>query len=208
MNVIFTHTDVADYTHHFLRSVAGNDIWHITDQDGEAVPGTTTFRYPRSKGDGINLWEARARAALNIPGMYCDNDMIFQRSYEPLMDLDCDVVITRQDRKVLDTEGNCLSDVMPYNGGIILCKNTDYFPNLVEIMEQMPFQLQHWYGNQMAMKELVNAFSTVMLPCSTYNYTPDKYEDSLKDMSDKWCVHFKGARKPWMIEYAKRMEMK
>jgi hypothetical protein len=41
-----------------------------------------------------------------------------------------------------------------------------------------------------------------ILPCSIYNYTPDKHEDMQKDMSDKWMIHFKGNRKGWMKEYA------
>ena len=207
MRIIFAQTGTPEHTVHFLKSVEGNEVWQITDEEGQAFPECEVFRYPRGD-DGFVLWRAKAYAAFNRPGLYCDDDMIFQHSFEPLLALDFDVCLTRQDRRVIDTNGVCLSDLMNYNGGFALVRNENYWPHIVMKIEEMRPEQQQWYGDQMAMMKLVNVYKTLILPCSLYNYTPDKYEDSLKDMSDKWCVHFKGARKPWMIEYAKRMEMK
>jgi len=207
VRIIFAQTGTPEHTVHFLKSVEGNEVWQITDEEGQAFPGCEVFRYPRGD-DGFVLWRAKAYAAFNRPGLYCDDDMIFQHSFEPLLALDFDVCLTRQDRRVVDTNGVCLSDLMNYNGGLALVRNENYWPHIVMKIEEMHHEQQNWYGDQMAMMKLVNVYKTLILPCSLYNYTPDKYEDSLKDMSDKWCVHFKGARKPWMIEYAKRMEMK
>jgi hypothetical protein len=204
MRIIFAQTGTPDYTTHFLKSVEGNELWQITDEEGQAYPGCEVFRYPRGD-DGFMLWRARAYAAFNKPGLYCDTDMIFQKSFEPLLYLDFDVCLTRQDRRVVDTNGVCLSDMMNYNGGFAIVRNPNYWPHIVMKMEEMHPEQQQWYGDQMAMMPLVNVYKTLILPCSIYNYTPDKYEDMQKDMSDKWMIHFKGSRKPWMKEYAERI---
>jgi hypothetical protein len=198
MRIIFTGTNKEEYVKYFLESVKGNEVWHITDLNGPEYPGCKTFRHPRIPNEGINLWEARARAALGKKGLYCDPDIIFKRSYESVWELDFDVAITRQDVRVFDQKGNCLTDLMPYNGGIILCKNENYFPHIVMKMEEMTDDLQNWYGNQIAMRQIVDVYKTLILPCSLYNYTPDKYEDMKADMSDKWAIHFKGKRKDWI----------
>ena len=71
----------------------------------------------------------------------------------------------------------------------------------MKIKEMHPKQ-QHWYGDQLAMMTLVNVYKTLILPCSIYNFTPNKHEDMKNDMSDKWMIHFKGNRKSWMGEMA------
>ena len=203
MRIIFAQTDTPEHTPTFLKSVEGNEVWQITDEEGQSFPGCEVFRYPRGD-DGFVLWRAKAYAAFNKPGLYCDDDMVFQKSFEPLLALDFDVCLTRQDRRVVDTNGVCLSDMMNYNGGFAIVRNPNYWPHIVMKMEEMHPEQQQWYGDQMAMMPLVNVYKTLILPCSLYNYTPDKYEDMQKDMSDKWLLHFKGGRKPWMKEYSER----
>jgi hypothetical protein len=201
MRIIFAQTDTPEHTPTFLESVKGNEVWQITDEEGQAFPGCEVFRYPRGD-DGFVLWRAKAYAAFNKPGLYCDDDMIFQKSFEPLLALDFDVCLTRREQRIMTTDGVCITDTQPFNGGFALVRNDVYWPHIVKKIEEMGRKEQHWYGDQLAMAALVNVYKTLILPCSLYNYTPDKYEDMQKDMSDKWMVHFKGQRKAWMKEFA------
>ena len=199
MRIIFAQTGQTEHTQHFLKSVQGHEIWQLTDEDGIEYPGCNVFRFPRGD-DGFVLWRAKAYAAFNKPGLYCDDDMIFQRDYEPIMALDFDVCLTRQDRKVVDPNGVCISDIMNYNGGFAIVRNENYWPHIVMKIQEMPPDNQKWWGDQLAMMTLVNVYKTLILPCSIYNFTPSKHEDMQKDMSDKWMIHFKGNRKSWMGE--------
>jgi hypothetical protein len=201
MRIIFAQTEQTEHTQYFLKSVEGHDIWQITDEEGPEYPGCNVFRFPRVE-DGFVLWRAKAYAAFNKPGLYCDDDMIFKRDYEAIMGLDFDVCLTRQDRKVKDQNGTVISDVMNYNGGFAIVNNPNYWPHIVMKIQEMHPEQQHWYGDQLAMMALVNVYKTLIMPCSIYNYTPDKQEDMQKDMSDKWMIHFKGNRKSWMGELA------
>ena len=201
MRIIFAQTETPEHTPTFLKSVEGNEVWQITDEEGQAFPGCEVFRYPRGD-DGFVLWRAKAYAAFNRPGLYCDDDMIFQKSFEPLLYLDFDVCLTRREQRIMTKDGTCITDTQPFNGGFAFVRNPNYWPHIAMKIEEMGKQEQHWYGDQLAIASLVNVYKTLILPCSIYNYTPDKYEDMQKDMSDKWMIHFKGQRKGWMKEYA------
>jgi lipopolysaccharide biosynthesis glycosyltransferase len=204
MRIIFAQTGTPEHTVHFLKSVEGNEIWQITDEEGQACPGCEVFRYPRGD-DGFVLWRAKAYSAFNKPGLYCDDDMIFQKSFEPLAYLDFDVCLTRRDVRIVTPDGVCITDSQPYNGGFAFVRNHNYWPHIVMKIEEMGKQEHMWYGDQLAMAKLVNVYKTMLLPCSIYNYTPNEHKDMQKDMSDKWMIHFKGSRKPWMKEYAERI---
>jgi len=205
MRIIFAQTGTPEHTIYFLKTVEGNEVWQITDENGQAFPGCEVFRYPRGD-EGFVLWRARAYAAFNKPGLYCDDDMLFQHSFESIMELDFDVCLTRNDRCIVDLNGNSISKHMHYNGGFALVRNENYWPHIVMKIEEMPADVQHWYGDQVAMVKLVDVYKTLILPCSIYNYTPKGNEENEKDLSDKWMLHWKGDRKQRMIDYSIKLK--
>ena len=123
-----------------------------------------------------------------------------------------------------------ISERMPYNYGVITARPSlsafEIFVWMRERIRQMHLNHQQWYGNQLAVVELAgpipqgeqteavireipwritSAGKSVMigkLPCEQYNYTPQKANE---DVSFKYVLHFKGARRNLMAGYARAM---
>lgn len=117
--------------------------------------------------------------------------------------------------------------IQPYNYGVLGCENNssvrEAFIWLRSRVLGMNPQNRDWYGNQLALAELVGcspqegeakklvrirwaiddpgatALIVRQLPCSTWNYTPEEIGE---DVTDKGILHLKGDRKDMMEHYA------
>lgn len=141
--------------------------------------------------------------------VFLDNDIIMRNDLYELDDpcgKDPDMCVTWRDNV------GQLSDTQPYNYGVLIVKHTTAAIRAMMWLEQRVLQLhpkhQEWYGNQMALRELVGPlakdvvtrqFGTFeidveQLPCHKWNWTPP--DDKLKqNAKDKVFVHLKGNRK-------------
>lgn len=117
-----------------------------------------------------------------------------------------------------------IASLMPYNYGVVGCKNgpraTEAFLWMRARILQMSAKEQNWYGNQLALADLcaapnrgdgfkIRTISWALsdftgssliiktLPCDVWNYTPEDDEDA----SDRGILHFKGNRKHMMQRY-------
>lgn len=115
--------------------------------------------------------------------------------------------------------------LQPYNYGVI---GAHVRPQMIEAFYwlrarilQMTARNQGWYGNQLALAELVGAapehqadrevrirwaptdrgtaLSVRLLPCTTWNFSPDSIDE---DVSSKGILHMKGGRKDLMKHFA------
>jgi hypothetical protein len=119
---------------------------------------------------------------------------------------------------------------MPYNFGVLAFRGgaggIEACLWLRERVRGMAQQWQDWYGNQMALAELLpeappegtidivrarlrwgparpgNCIAVRRLPCSTWNYTPRSIDE---DVAGKVVLHFKGDRKALMREWATKL---
>lgn len=110
----------------------------------------------------------------------------------------------------------------PYNYGVVgaqvNCRTMEAFIWLRARILKMTKEHQNWYGNQIAMFDLVGApearktaiirwalndngtkLSVKCLPCETWNYSP---EGEGEDITGKGIIHLKGNRKDLMVAYA------
>lgn len=142
-----------------------------------------------------------------------------------------DLLVTWRDK--VNGEESQITALMPYNYGVVM---VHVCPRIIEAWMwmyqricRMADSYQDWYGNQLALSELVGApvksgqksgtsairwayegrstpetISVLQLPCEQYNYTPESLEE---DVSDKYVLHFKGERKDLMRQYAERMDL-
>lgn len=205
MLIAFVHAWDGPHVKYFLETVQGHELWQITDEKTPELPGCNVFRVPRGT-EGFVLWRARAYAAFNRPGAYLDTDLIVQRDLSPIMALDFDVALAKTWVIVRDPKGTNLTEIMPYNGGVVFVKHPEFWPHVVEQIEAMPEKHQNWYGDQFALAELAKQYYTLELPNKLYNYTPKIHEyESGADLSDKWILHFKGGRKDWMKKYGNEL---
>lgn len=143
------------------------------------------------------------------PMIIIDTDMIVQNDLSHIFNSDFDVALTKRYRDVAFREsGKSINDLMPYNAGIMFSKNRDFWKDCHEACLRMSPEQQKWWGEQLALAEVVKTgkYKVLELPGETYNYSPDSPED---DTSDKACIHYKGERKLWMgLKYKSWMEQR
>lgn len=199
MLIAFAHTGENPLIDIFLESVKSHTLWQITDEETPDLPGCNVFRYAK-ENEPFMYWRAKAYAAFNEPGLYCDTDIIVNKDPSPIMALDFDIALTKTWVVVKDPNGTNLTELMPYNGGVVFVKNPEFWPDVVSHMETQPEEHKKWYGDQFALVGLAKKYATIELPNALYNYTP-KIKEQGQLLPDKWIIHFKGKRKEWMRDY-------
>lgn len=152
-----------------------------------------------------------ADTLLKKPFPFCEADLfVTWRDYVGIKDGEKVVGIARE---------------QPYNYGVVgaiaSARSVEAFIWLRARILRMAKKHQDWYGNQLAMFDLVGApqkllgrktatirwalddrgtdLSVMCLPCETHNYSP---EAEGEDVSDKVILHMKGKRKELMQAYA------
>lgn len=145
------------------------------------------------------------------------------------------LLVTWRDHVAKNADGSReegIANLMPYNYGVIAvraCNATrEAWMWLYQRVCNMGDRYQDWYGNQIALAELVGArpkqgmgekaikirwaefgrsaptyLVVHQAPCELYNYVP---EAEGEDVSEKYVLHFKGGRKDMMAAYAEVTE--
>lgn len=178
-----------------------------------------TFQYDRvSKPiDHDHLTLERARMQLEFVEthtagerlLFVDSDILVAGSIAAAFSNEYDIGLTwRHDAE------------MPFNIGVMFVSNgtpaicVRFFRALLDIFERLPEQSLRWYGDQIALAQLVNltpqeiAVSQIFVkdgirfrffPCETYNYTPLNMSLAVRRLPDgAKLIHFKGNRRPMM----------
>jgi len=153
--------------------------------------------------------------------LFLDADVLMRQRFP--WSLVPDLYVTWRDRVNGDVEA---AKLQPYNYGVVGChvrpQTIEAFYWLRARIMAMNARNQAWYGNQLALAELVGkapkegqtdkdirirwslndrgTFMTVrQLPCETFNYSPDSADE---DVSGKAILHMKGDRKDLMQHFA------
>ena len=100
--------------------------------------------------------------------------------------------------------GKKFGDEMPFNAGIYFCKNSDTLKYMLSIFNKLKSNYYEWYGDQLALRELVkiNKFKIKIFNDYIYNYTPNTVDE---DLSDKKVLHFKGKTKKLLVPIFKKI---
>ncbi len=163
------------------------------------------------------------------PVVFLDTDVLLVR---PLPTGIADLVVTWRDHVgVVDGEEvEGVAAQMPYNYGVIITEPNarvlEAFIWMRERVRKMHTGYKQWYGNQIALAELVGpkpvgvpspefrkipwspasmpgyGINVAKLPCEVFNYTPQAADE---DISSKVALHFKGKRRELMPHYAERL---
>jgi len=153
--------------------------------------------------------------------LFLDADVLMRQRFP--WSLVPDLYVTWRDRVNGDVEA---AKLQPYNYGVVGChvrpQTIEAFYWLRARIMAMNARNQAWYGNQLALAELVGkapkegqtdkdirirwslndrgTFMTVrQLPCETFNYSPASADE---DVSGKAILHMKGDRKDLMQHFA------
>ena len=199
------------------------------DLDGSVhqIVNRDLAKYPKMVANVMAQTRFLLSKDFNTRTAFLDVDVLL---VNPLPHFDSDLAITwRAAGPKASEELKALYNRMPYNYGVILCNPTSGAKEAMlwlrkRLFERNP-QLQDWYGNQWALRELAgplprkhgpeDIFSDYRMtdtgeevcfmkfPCHVYNYTPESPQE--KGLKDKVVVHVKGDRKEMMLPIGERL---
>lgn len=162
--------------------------------------------------------DALVQAKLGDEVLFLDADTLLRREF-PWRD-EADLYPTWRTHVNGDYE---MAQLQPWNYGVLGARvavdTIDAFHWLRARILHMSRENQDWYGNQLALADLLGAardepfearvrwthadsgvpIRVMPLPCDTWNYSPDGPGE---DVSKKGVLHFKGERKDLMQSYA------
>lgn len=182
------------------RHMPGARILQMTDRNTPAIAETQRARY-----DGKHLMTFRMDHLAALPAgewLILDTDAIVQRDVSGVFKRQFDVALTRRRSPILDPSGVDVTKAMPYNSGVMFCRNPEFWARCAEVCHSLPEDQRVWWGDQLAIAAVAPEFNTLDLPCGEFNYTPGRISE---DVSNRAIVHYKGNRKAWMLNMERRI---
>lgn len=176
-------------------AMPGVRILQMTDDKSEhVVDWVQVLPYD---GERLMTYRMRHLSAVDDHMLTLDTDVIVQSDLSPVMLKKFDVALTVRSEPIY-FNGKNITPIMPYNTGVMFSKCPAFWRNCLEMLESAPEATQRWWGDQLAVKAVVDtgSYRVLALPVGKYNYTPSSAEE---DVTDKLVVHYKGPkRKEWM----------
>ena len=218
INIVFMqvlHDPLADL---FVRSVRRlmpeSHIVQCTDNQTGIIDGVD--RVYRHNGDVGNLMnfrlEAFAALSLEGPSVYLDTDMLMFRALDPEQILGgADVAVLKRvfgADELLNTRflgmdlseyaGMQIGKVYPYIGCFALMRSNEFWKECERVMKALPKKFLFWYGDQEAIREVVEArrFNVKEVKESDYACLPEYIDEA----APPFIAHFKGVKRKAMME--------
>ena len=172
------------------------EVVHMADEEEPALAQSVQ----REPWDGSNVMEYRLRHLAKLPEgewLSVDTDMVIQHDLSKVFAFPFDVAVTQRDGPIWDTNGNDIVKYMPYNAGVVWWRNPQFWRDAHAWILQQPDAIKRWYGDQLALHAIVPRYNALKLHCDNFNYSPHRADE---DVSRRFVVHYKGARKGWMLQ--------
>jgi hypothetical protein len=175
-----------------MRTMPNTDIIHLTDESTKCIDGTITIRRPFVH-DNPMLFRMEHISAIDGDVLVLDTDVMVRKDLRPIFSLDFDVALTWRSDKVIDTNGVNISDLMPYNTGVVFSRSAKFWKDCVDFATGKNFG---WYADQASVAVISERYNTLKLHCDNFNYTP---KSASEDVSSRYVVHYKGKRKNFIL---------
>lgn len=177
------------------KGVMNCPVVQMTDDVTPRVPGVDEVIRSTWNKKELMLYRLQHLANLDGEFLILDTDIIVQRDIRKDIGK-CDAMLTRRLGPIFDKDGIDVVKEMPYNCGVMFCRNRAFWKKCLDILDGLPQEKKEWYGDQIAIRDAAPFFNVQELPCDEYNYTP---LHRAEDVSRKAIVHYKGIRKDWML---------
>jgi lipopolysaccharide biosynthesis glycosyltransferase len=184
------------------RAMPDCEIVQMTDQQTPKIEGIDRLvrRHYDVKAACLMRFRMAHLADLSASDwLILDTDIIVRKDVRDAFLPGFDAALTRRDHSIYTPDGQDVGKTLPYNAGVMFCRNPKFWFECGTHVQSLPDQFQRWWGDQMALVAIAPRFKVLELPCATYNYSPT-YSD--EDLSERAIVHYKGRRKPWMLQLA------
>ena len=101
--------------------------------------------------------------------------------------------MTWRSEKIVDENGVNISELMPYNTGVVFSRSKQFWKDCIDFGKDKNFG---WYTDQASVAVISDRYNTLKLHCDNFNYTPKKKDE---DLSSRYVVHYKGNRKNFIL---------
>lgn len=183
----------------------GYQFLQMTDEDSPVIDGCAIRRIPWDK-KRLMTYRMRHLAELNQPALIVDTDILFQKDVSDIWARDFDIALTwRPPGSVKGPRGEDLAKMMPYNTGVMFCKNPEFWIEAHKYCKRLNPGLQDWYGDQVSVRDVSKKFKLLEIPCEEWNYSPKSPEDK---PANARILHYKGDRKAWMLSNTSTLSLK
>lgn len=203
------------------RSQKNPIIIQCSDESSKAVPGITEV--VRIPGDSSNLMTYRlhsfSQLGLKTPAIYCDSDMGFLKSIDPIKELEgYDVALCKREYGATNLYGHVdfrgitydehylkpWGEVYPYVACFSITRNFQFWQDCLDNLNSLDSKWHFWMGDQEALRNISqsNKYKIKDLPESVYGCLPDLQQVTV---SRPMVAHFKGkSRKHLMLSWARQ----
>lgn len=172
------------------------EIVQMTDEVTRAIDGCEVVRLPWDQTK-LMTYRLRHLAEFNEPELtVLDTDTVVMKDISGVWSKSFDVALTKRG-PTYDPAGVNVAESMPYNIGVMFCREPAFWKVCLDVCESLPLKRQEWWGDQLAVKAASEKFDLLELDCDPWNYTPQVPSD-LGDQA--MVLHYKGPRKLWMLE--------
>jgi len=188
------------FADHLMRSVRSTmpdvRITQLTDAKTDAVYGVDDVR--RKPTQTLSLLRSAHYAELIGEWILLDTDCIIERDVRHVFDASFDVAVTDRDWSHISPLPDAFVEKMPYCAGVVFSREARFWRAVHERVALMNEKDQKWYGDQVAMAEVIrrNEFQCRVLPGSVYQYPPQTEQD---DLSHVGITHYKGPERKQLL---------
>ena len=180
------------------RTMPDVEVCHLTDNRTDAFDGVD--RVIRMERDcPMAIFRMRHHQASG-EWLFIDSDVLVTQDVSDLFYEAFDIAIAN--RVPGDGSEHAGFAEMPHNMGVVFSRCPAFWREAEKELLKYSLQQQEWMGDQLAVCRLIrsNTFNVKKLPGETYNFPP-----RTSAMPTAAIVHYKGKRKPWMVEHANQI---
>lgn len=173
------------------------EVCHLTDTDTPMLEGADrTVRMERNVPMAVFRMQHHQAEG---EWLFIDTDVLIHRDIQSVFNDSFDIAIASR-VKGDGADGPAFAE-MPHNMGVVFSQNPEFWKAAEKELLTYDNKKQEWMGDQLAVCRLIKrgGFDVKILPGEEYNFPPFRPYDT-KDAS---IVHYKGPRKPWMVEHAR-----
>lgn len=164
------------------------EVWELTTPKGPALNADQVLRHDVQGPFGYRRTVLCSMMTGNT--VFLDTDVLVMDDVSSVFDENFDVAVT--------TDMKPGADWVKYNGGVVFCRNPEYWRGLSEVCRDIDFRKESgdWETIEKAWNEYADSvrLNVKRLPGEVFNYVPNDPEDKAGKI-----IHFRGNRRAWMF---------